>query len=125
MIAYRDRVAKEWGLNLIVGQNEAALESGMNYKKGRLECCSILKTAALQQTIEQNQFQAIMLGIRRDEEGTRAKERFFSPRNKNFEWDFKDQPPELWEQFQTDYPADVRIFQKLREFIYATRLENR
>ncbi len=109
MIAYRDRVAKEWRLPLIVGQNIAALESGMNHTKGRLECCTSLKTVGLQKILDEHKFQAIMLGIRRDEEGTRAKERFFSPRNKDFEWNFKDQPPELWDQFQTDYPPDVHV----------------
>ena len=109
MIAYRDRVAREWKLNLIVGQNKEALASGMNHTRGRLECCTALKTVGLQHMIQKHQFQAIMLGIRRDEEGTRAKERFFSPRNKSFEWDFKDQPPELWNQFQTDYPSDIHV----------------
>src|ERR1700684_1391613 len=40
MIQYRDRVAKEWGLDLVVGKNEEALKAGMNYTKGRLECCT-------------------------------------------------------------------------------------
>ena len=109
MIEYRDRVVKEWNLELLVGQNKAALDAGMSYSKGRLECCSALKTTGLQQMIEQQQFQAIMLGIRRDEEGTRAKERFFSPRKQDFEWNFKDQPPELWDQFQSDYAPDVHV----------------
>ena len=109
MIRYRDRVAREWKLPLMVGQNRQALAEGMNHTKGKLECCTALKTVGLQQVIQENQFQAIMLGIRRDEEGTRAKERFFSPRNKDFEWDFKDQPPELWNQFQSDYPAEVHV----------------
>jgi sulfate adenylyltransferase subunit 2 len=109
MIAYRDRVAKEWELQLLVGQNKAALQAGMNHTVGRLQCCTALKTTGLQQLIEEHKFQAIMLGIRRDEEGTRAKERVFSPRNKEFAWDFKDQPPELWDQFQSDYPADVHV----------------
>ena len=109
MIQYRDRVAKEWNLNLVVGQNKEALANGMNHTVGRLECCTALKTVGLQQVIEKHEYLAIMLGIRRDEEGTRAKERFFSPRNKDFEWNFKDQPPELWNQFQSDYPPDVHI----------------
>ena len=109
MIEYRDRVIKEWNLQLLVGQNKVALDAGMSFSKGRLECCAALKTTGLQQMIEQQQFQAIMLGIRRDEEGTRAKERFFSPRKPDFEWNFKDQPPELWDQFQSDYAADVHV----------------
>lgn len=109
MITYRDQVANEWGLNLIIGKNKLALSSGMNHTLGRLDCCTALKTVGLQQVLDEYKFQALMLGIRRDEEGTRAKERFFSPRNKDFEWNFKDQPPEIWDQFQTDYPAEVHV----------------
>lgn len=109
MIEYRDRFVKGWNLPLIVGQNKEALQAGMNPSLGKLECCTALKTTGLQQLIQDHKFQAIMLGIRRDEEGTRAKERIFSPRNRDFEWDFKDQPPELWDQFQTDYPPDVHV----------------
>jgi sulfate adenylyltransferase subunit 2 len=109
MIAYRDRVAKEWGLELIIGQNSEALAAGMSFRSGRLECCAALKTAALQKVIERERFGAVMLGIRRDEDGTRAKERYFSPRNKDFEWNFKDQPPELWSQFQSDYPPEAHV----------------
>jgi sulfate adenylyltransferase subunit 2 len=109
MIAYRDKVVKEWNLNLIVGKNHAALAEGMNVSKGKLECCTALKTNALQQTITQHGFRGLLLGIRRDEDPTRAKERVFSPRNENFEWEFKDQPPEFWNQFKTDYPENVHI----------------
>src|SRR5690606_15290337 len=58
---------------------------------------------------EDNGFDAVLCGIRRDEEGTRAKERYFSPRDKNFEWNFKDQPPELWDQFKTDFEPGTHI----------------
>lgn len=109
MIEYRDRFVRENGLKLIVGQNKKALAEGMNSGKGRLECCTALKTKALQELIREQNFQAIMLGIRRDEEGTRAKERFFSPRTNEHEWDFRDQPPELWNQFQSKYPPDVHV----------------
>ncbi len=109
MIQYRDHFVKEWGMQLVVGQNKKALAEGMNHTKGRLVCCTALKTVALQEVIQAQGYQGVLLGIRRDEEGTRAKERVFSPRGKAFEWDFKDQPPELWDQFQTDYPADVHV----------------
>ena len=109
MIAFRDRYAKEWGVNLIVGQNKKALEEGMNYTKTRMVCCSALKTAGLQQIMEQYDYKGLILGIRRDEESTRAKERYFSPRDKNFEWDFKDQPPELWDQFKTNFDENTHI----------------
>ena len=109
MIEFRDRYAKEWGVNLIVGQNKKALEEGMNYTKGRINCCTALKTNGLQQIMEQYDFKGLILGIRRDEESTRAKERYFSPRDKNFEWDFKDQPPELWDQFKTNFDENTHI----------------
>lgn len=109
MIEYRDRYAQEWGLNLVVGQNKKALDEGMNHEKGRDVCCDALKTQGLSQIMKQEGYTGLILGIRRDEEGTRAKERYFSPRDKNFEWNFKDQPPELWDQFKTTFAEGTHI----------------
>ena len=58
-----------------------------------------LKTVALQQFMKEQNFDALITGIRRDEDATRAKERYFSPRKNNFEWDYKNQPPEFWNQW--------------------------
>ena len=88
------------------------LDRGETFPNGRItrvECCSLLKKDALQAIIEEKDYQAVIVGIRRDEEGTRAKERYFSPRDKNFEWNFKDQPPELWDQFKTDFDPGTHI----------------
>jgi sulfate adenylyltransferase subunit 2 len=109
MIEFRDRMAKEWGLELIVGRNEAALAAGMNHTRGRVVCCQALKTDALKQVIEAHGFTGIMLGIRRDEEGTRSKERVFSPRGENAAWDVKNQPPEFWDQYKTDFPPGTHV----------------
>lgn len=109
MIKFRDEKALEWGLNLIIAKNEKALSEGMNPNLGRIECCTALKTEALKQYLSNNSYQAIFVAIRRDEEGTRAKERYFSPRDQSFKWDFQEQPPELWDQFSTDFPADVHV----------------
>lgn len=112
MIQFRDRLAKEWNLNLIVGQNTKALQSGQTFPLGKLtrvECCTALKRDPLQNVINENGYQAVIVGIRRDEEGTRAKERYFSPRNADFEWNFKDQPPEFWGQFQTDFAPGTHL----------------
>ena len=109
MIEFRDRIAREWDLNLVVGQNKKALAEGMNHEVGRLTCCEALKTRGLQMIMEQEGYTALILGIRRDEEGTRAKERFFSPRDKNFQWDFRDQPPELWDQYKTTFAEGTHI----------------
>jgi sulfate adenylyltransferase subunit 2 len=109
MIAYRDKMAKEWGLPMVVGQNKKALAEGMSHEKGRMVCCEALKTQGLQTIMEEKGYTGLILGIRRDEEGTRAKERYFSPRDKNFEWNFKDQPPELWDQFKTTFAEGTHI----------------
>ena len=58
-----------------------------------------LKTVALQQFMTEHFFDGLITGIRRDEDATRAKERYFSPRTSDFEWSYKDQPPEFWNQF--------------------------
>jgi len=99
MIDWRDQKATEWDLNLIVGQNKKALAEGMG-PKSKLTCCTALKTEALKQTIKEYKFRALLLGIRRDEHGVRAKERVFSPRSLDFTWDYKNQPPELWNQYK-------------------------
>ncbi|MHB9133357.1 MAG: sulfate adenylyltransferase subunit CysD [Armatimonadota bacterium] len=109
MIAFRAKIAEEWNLRLVVGQNKQALAEGMNPEKGRMICCTALKTEGLQQLMAEQNYTGLILGIRRDEEGTRAKERYFSPRDKNFEWNYKDQPPELWDQFKTDFDKDTHI----------------
>ncbi len=101
MYRQREKIVRQFGLKLIVAKNEAALAGGMNpEKEGRLACCTALKTNALQTAIKDNNLQAIILGIRRDEHGIRAKERVFSPRNFNFHWDYKRQPMEIWEQYK-------------------------
>src|ERR1700722_18907729 len=80
MIQWRDRYTKEHGLRLIVGANKQALADGMHPSMGRLTCCGALKTQALLDTIKEHKIQALLVGIRRDEEGSRGKERVASPR---------------------------------------------
>ena len=109
LIEYRDRLCREWRLNLVVGQNKAALDGGMGPDRGRVTCCTAMKIDALKQTISTHGWTAVILGIRADEEGTRAKERYFSLRDKHGEWDFRDQPPELWEQYNTRFPAGSHV----------------
>jgi sulfate adenylyltransferase subunit 2 len=97
--AFRDRYAREWGLDLRVVRNDAALAAGMNPATGKLACCSLLKTEALRQALSRERFDALLLGIRRDEHGIRAKERYFSPRDERFRWDYRRQPTEMWDHF--------------------------
>jgi sulfate adenylyltransferase subunit 2 len=108
--AFRDKWAKEWGLNLIVGRNEEAIAAGMGPGKGtKLDCCTQLKTEALKQTLNKHGLKAVLLGIRRDEHGIRAKERYFSPRNQDFKWNYKDQPPEVWDQYKSKAEAETHF----------------
>ena len=100
MYSFRDKLAKEWGLNLLVARNKKALEEGVCPENGKLECCTRLKTEALRECLEEHGFDALILAIRRDEHGIRAKERYFSPRNEDFGWDYRNQPLEMWDQFQ-------------------------
>ncbi|MTI48983.1 sulfate adenylyltransferase subunit CysD [Sporosalibacterium faouarense] len=132
MIEHRNKVAIDWGLDMIYGQNVKALENKETYPDGnitRIQCCKKLKTEALQKTLsgEGNRFrlnhetkkyeiddnnepyEGVILGIRSDEEGTRSKERYFSPRDENNNWDLGDQPPEFWDQFNTDFPLGTHV----------------
>lgn len=128
MVAYRDKLALEWGLTMVVGQNEEALADGMGPERGRLRCCTALKTQALKQTLDATgpryrlgtdgiyhpdtntePYTGVIVGARGDEEGSRSKERYFSPRTKDNDWELDDQPPELWNQFKTDFAPGTHI----------------
>ncbi|MDD5085433.1 MAG: sulfate adenylyltransferase subunit CysD [Candidatus Omnitrophica bacterium] len=98
---FRNKYAKEWGLNLYISKNEEALKNGACPEKGKLDCCNALKTEALKQTLQIEDFKALLLAIRRDEHGIRAKERYFSPRNIDFKWNYQDQPAELWDLYKS------------------------
>ena len=100
MYQFRDEIAREWELDLLIARNEEACKEGVGPETGKLECCTRLKTEALKQTLEKHGFDALILAIRRDEHGIRAKERYFSPRDEEFKWDYRDQPLEMWDQFQ-------------------------
>ncbi len=106
---FRDKYAKEWNLNLMVDRNEEAIAAGMGKEKGALACCGALKTQALKQAIAKHGYRALLLGIRRDEHGIRAKERYFSPRNIDFQWNYKDQPPELWDQYKSQQADEQHL----------------
>ena len=112
MIEYRDRLAREWQLPLIVARNEGALAERRTYPNGaatRVECCSLLKKDALKDLLAARSFDGLIVGVRRDEEPTRAKERYFSPRGAGMEWRVTDQPPEFWDQFTTDFEPGTHV----------------
>src|SRR5438067_12966961 len=102
MLEFRDWASRQYGCKLIVKMNTEARERGIGYEThDPVTVTHELKTVALQQVLAEYKWDALITGIRRDEDPTRAKERYFSPRNAQFEWDYKDQPPEFWGQFAT------------------------
>ncbi len=113
MIAFRDRVAKKYDLDLIVHTNEEGRANGINpFDHGSARYTDIMKTQALRQALDAGRFDAAIGGARRDEEKSRAKERIFSHRNARHVWDPKNQRPELWSLFNTRInPGEsIRIF---------------
>lgn len=109
MYAFRDRYAKEWGLDLIV-QECPALEE-MDESLPPAARSAARKTAGLKALVGSRRLQGVFAGIRRDEEGTRAKERYFSPRGADGAWRMREQPPEFWDQYNVRPPpgAHVRV----------------
>jgi sulfate adenylyltransferase subunit 2 len=97
MIAFRDRRMKELGLPLVVHVNREGLARGIGpLSHGAAVHTDIMKTEALKQALDLHGFDAAIGGARRDEERSRAKERIFSLRDANGQWDPKNQRPELW-----------------------------
>ena len=109
LVELRDRLTREWRLDLIVARHDAALAAGMNHTRGRVTCCSALLKDNLKQIVERERYGGLIVGVRRDEDPTRAKERYFSPRDAHMEWHVDDQPPELWDQCNTDLAGDTHL----------------
>ncbi|NTW83989.1 MAG: sulfate adenylyltransferase subunit 2 [Chlorobiaceae bacterium] len=132
MIEYRDRVALEWNLNMVYGENREAIENRETFpdgKKDRITCCRNLKSDALKHTLsgawpryrldhdmgryvrdlDSSPYTGVIVGVRADEEGSRSKERYFSPRDEENSWDVGDQPPEFWNQFKTDFAPGTHV----------------
>jgi len=106
MYAFRERYAKEWGLNLIL--EDCPPIEAVDPSLPPAARSAARKTEGLKLALEKHGFDGLIAGIRRDEEATRAKERFFSPRGVTGDWNVKDQPPELWDQFNTTVPPQDR-----------------
>lgn len=132
MVEYRDKLAIEWKLHMIYGENENALKNKETFPDGkvdRLTCCKLLKSEALKHTLsgewpryklnlktgfyekeeKGEPFTGVIVGVRADEEGSRSKERYFSPRDTQNDWDVADQPPELWGYFKTDFAKGTHV----------------
>ncbi len=97
MIEFRDRLAKEWGFELLEWINPEGVKADINpFTHGTQRHTHVMKTEALKQALAHWGFDAAFGGARRDEEKSRAKERVFSFRDRFQQWDPKNQRPELW-----------------------------
>ena len=112
MIKFRNRKAKELGIDLIVHTNYEAKKQGINPFDHGASYTDIMKTQALKEGLDKYGFTAIFGGARRDEEKSRAKERVFSFRNENHAWDPKNQRPELWKLYNSkiNKGESIRVF---------------
>jgi sulfate adenylyltransferase subunit 2 len=113
MYEFRDRIAAEAGMELIVHTNQEGVEQGVGpFTHGSKVHTDIMKTQALKQALDKYGFDAAFGGARRDEERSRAKERVFSFRDRNHRWDPKNQRPELWNLYngRVHKGESIRVF---------------
>ncbi|APW66885.1 MULTISPECIES: sulfate adenylyltransferase subunit CysD [Arcobacteraceae] len=113
MIEFRDRRAKEVGMELITYSNPKGIEMGISpFEHGSSVHTDIMKTEGLKNALNIQKFDAVFGGARRDEEKSRAKERIYSFRDKNHRWDPKNQRPELWNVYNGRHTKgeSIRVF---------------
>ena len=113
MIDFRDKTAKDLGVDLIVHINPDGKEMGMNpFIHGSSKHTDVMKTEGLKQALDKHQFDVAFGGARRDEEKSRAKERIFSFRTSKHRWDPKNQRPELWNLYNSrkNKGESIRVF---------------
>ena len=112
MIAFRDKTAKDLGIEMLEYINEEGVRQGVNPFDYGAAYTDIMKTQALKQALNKYGFTAAFGGGRRDEEKSRAKERVFSFRDVNQAWDPKNQRPELWDLYNTQINKgeSIRVF---------------
>lgn len=113
MIEFRDKVAANYGFDLLIHTNVEGVNSGINpFTHGSALYTDVMKTEGLKQALEKYKFDAAFGGARRDEEKSRAKERIFSFRTTNHRWDPKNQRPEIWNL----YNAKLKPGESIRAF---------
>lgn len=113
MIEFRDRRAKEVGMELIVHINPKGAELNISpFEHGSAMHTDIMKTEGLRQMLDHYQYDAVFGGARRDEEKSRAKERIYSFRDEHHRWDPKNQRPELWDIYNGRHKKgeSIRVF---------------
>lgn len=107
MYNFREKYEKLWNLQLIKEKCPPLSEIDPSLPPAARSAAR--KTEGLKRIISKRKFKGIIAGIRRDEEGTRAKERVFSPRDDFGKWNVKNQPVEFWNQYNFNYPESVHV----------------
>ncbi len=113
MIEFRDKMAQDIGMDLIVHINQEGVEQGVGpFTHGSSKHTDIMKTQSLKQALDKHGFDAAFGGARRDEEKSRAKERVYSFRDDKHRWDPKNQRPELWNIYngKVNKGESIRVF---------------
>lgn len=113
MIDFRDQVVRDHSLTLIKHTNEEGVRDNVTpFTSSASEYTRVMKTVALRQALDENQFDAAIGGSRRDEERSRAKERIFSVREPGHRWDPRAQRPELWRTYNPRLAPEqtMRVF---------------
>lgn len=116
---FRDQLHKDWQFDLQIENCPA--EEEMDQTLPPATRAAARKTEGLKNLIQKHNYKGIILGIRRDEQAMRAKERVFSPRHNDGTWDFKDQPAELWDHYKTDFPDDMHV--RIHPILHWTELD--
>lgn len=116
---FRDWITKEWGLNLVVEM--CPPEEDMDQTLPPASRAAARKTEGLRNLLARDKYHGMLVGIRRDEQSMRAKERVFSPRSLDGAWDFRDQPPEFWDQYKTEFPDGVHV--RIHPLLHWTELD--
>jgi sulfate adenylyltransferase subunit 2 len=116
---FRDVTARDWDLDLVIEQ--CPPESEMDPTLPPATRAAARKTEGLKALLKREQYQGIFVGIRRDEQATRAKERVFSPRALDGVWDFKDQPAEFWDHYKTRFEEGTHV--RIHPLLHWTELD--
>lgn len=112
-LVFRDRIVKQYGVDLLVHRNEEGVRQGINpFDHGSSTYTDVMRTTPLKEALSLHRFDVAIGGARRDEEKSRAKERIFSVRGRGQSWDPRSQRPELWANYNGRLAPDqtMRVF---------------
>ena len=116
---FRDMLTEKWDLPVVT--HMCPPEEEMDQTLPPATRAAMRKTEGLKSLLTKEKYKGVVCGIRRDEQGLRAKERVFSPRSLDGSWDFKDQPAEFWDQYKTEVPDDCHV--RIHPILHWTELD--